>query len=194
MHLQPADQRLPIGLCIFGIAYSAGYTGNWARRTDGKPIDAYDFLDLSERLGLTSIEAPPEYFAASGQKADLIAYREAAQARGLAIVVDGPRIDPDAFRPCLEQAAWLGSTVVRCVLSGILCGDRRPMGGFDGWQRHLEQMIYHLKAIAPMAADLGLKIGIENHQDATSADLIRVCEEVGSPHVGITLEIGRAHV
>lgn len=190
MHLQPADQRLPIGLCIFGIAYSAGYTGNWARRTDGKPIAAHNFLDLAGRLGLSSIEAPPEYFAPGVQKADLIAYREAAQARGLAIVADGPRIDPDAFRPCLEQAAWLGAKVVRCVLSDILCGDRRPMGGFDGWQRHLDQMVQQIKVIAPMAADLDLKIGIENHQDATSADLIRVCEEVGSPHVGITLDTG----
>jgi len=90
----------------------------------------------------------------------------------------------------LEQAAWLGAKVVRCVLSDILCGDRRPMGGFDGWQRHLDQMVQQIKVIAPMAADLDLKIGIENHQDATSADLIRVCEEVGSPHVGITLDTG----
>lgn len=190
MHVQSAGQRLPIGLCIFGIAYSAGYTGNWARRTDGKPIGPYDFIDLAVRLGLRSIEAPPEYFAPGAPPDGLVAFRERAQAHGLAIVVDGPRIDPEAFRPCLEQAALLGAKVVRCVLSGILCGDRRPMGGLEGWQRHLDQMVQHLKLIAPLAADLGLKIGIENHQDATSADLIRVCEEVGSPYVGITLDTG----
>ncbi|MEZ4730502.1 MAG: sugar phosphate isomerase/epimerase family protein [Caldilineaceae bacterium] len=190
MHLQATDQRLPIGLCIFGIAYSAGSTGNWAQRTDGKPVGPLDFLNLAVRLGLSSVEAPPTYFAPSGQKEDLIAFRSQAAEQGLGIVVDGPRIDPDAFRPCLEQAAWLGTKVVRCVLSGILCGDRRPMGGLAGWQRHLDQMVQHLKGIAPLAEDLGLKIGIENHQDATSADLIRVCEEVGSPNIGITLDTG----
>jgi sugar phosphate isomerase/epimerase len=188
--MQSAGGRLPIGLCIFGIAYSAGYTGNWGKRTDGKPIGPNDFIDLAVRLGLSSIEAPPEYFAPGAQKADLVAFRERAQEHGLFLVADGPKIDPVAFRPCLEQAAWLGAKVVRCVLSGILCGDRRPMGGYDGWQRHLEQMVQHLKTIAPMAEDLGLKIGIENHQDATSADLIRVCEEVGYPNVGITLDTG----
>lgn len=190
MNLQAADQRLPIGLCIFGIAYSAGYTGNWTCRTDGKPIGPNDFLELAVRLGLRSVEAPPEYFAPGVEKGALVAFRERAQAHGLGIVVDGPRIDPAAFRPCLEQAALLGTTVVRCVLSGILCGDRRPLGGLEGWQRHLDQMVQHLKTIAPMAADLGLKIGIENHQDATSADLIRLCEEVGSPTIGITLDTG----
>lgn len=190
MAVHAADQRLPIGLCIFGIAYSAGYTGNWAQRTDGKPIGPTDFLDLAVRLGLSSVEAPPTYFARSEQKADLLAFREQATERGLGIVVDGPKIDPDAFRSCLEQAAWLGAKVVRCVLSGILCGDRRPMGGYDGWQRHLEQMVQHLKTIAPIAADLGLKIGVENHQDATSADLIRICEEVGYSNVGVVLDTG----
>jgi len=190
MHLQPADQRLPIGLCVFGIAYSAGYTGNWAQRTDGKPIGPLDFLNLAVRLGLSSVEAPPAYFAPGGEKEALVAFRAQAAERGLGLVVDGPRIDPEAFRPCLEQAAWLGTKVVRCVLSGILCGDRRPMGGLEGWQRHLEQMVQHLKEIAPLAEALGLKIGIENHQDATSADLIRVCEEVGSPNIGITLDTG----
>ncbi|MBX3011779.1 MAG: sugar phosphate isomerase/epimerase, partial [Caldilineaceae bacterium] len=190
MQSQPAEPRLPIGLCIFGIAYSAGYTGNWAQRTDGKPIGPLAFLDLATRLGLSSVEAPPAYFAPSGEPQALVAFREQATERGLGIVVDGPRIDPVAFRPCLEQAAVLGAKVVRCVLSGILCGDRRPMGGFDGWQRHLDQMVQYLKEIAPVAADLGLQVGIENHQDATSADLIRVCEEVGSPAIGITLDTG----
>lgn len=190
MHVQSADRRLPIGLCIFGIAYSAGYSGNWAKRTDGKPIGPHDFIDLAVRLGLRSIEAPPEYFAPGAQRDGLVAFREQAAAHGLDIVVDGPKIDPAAFRPCLEQAALLGTKVVRCVLSGILCGDRRPMGGLEGWQRHLDLMVQHLKEISPLAEDLGLKIGIENHQDATSADLIRVCEEVGSPNIGITLDTG----
>lgn len=58
--------------------------------------------------------------AVAEQKADLIAFRDQAAERGLGLVVDGPKIDPDAFRPCLEQAAWLGAKVVRCVLSGIV--------------------------------------------------------------------------
>jgi 3-oxoisoapionate decarboxylase len=190
MGMQSAAARLPIGLCIFGIAYSAGYTGNWAQRTDGKPIGPPDFLDLAVRLRLRSVEAPPAYFARSERKEELAAFREQAAERGLGIVVDGPKIDPAAFRPCLEQATWLGAKVVRCVLSGILCGDRRPMGGYDGWQRHLDQMVQHLKVIAPIAEELGLQIGIENHQDATSADLIRVCEEVGYANIGITLDTG----
>jgi hypothetical protein len=108
----------------------------------------------------------------------------------LALVSAGPRIEVEAFRQHLPLAAKLGVRTVRCVISGILCGDRRPLGGLEGWQRHLAQTAKSLKAIAPQAEDLGISVGVENHQDATSADLIWLCEEVGSPNIGVTLDAG----
>jgi sugar phosphate isomerase/epimerase len=182
--------RIPIGLCIFGIAYTAGFTGNWAQRTDGKPLGAVEFLDLAARFGLTSVEAPPRYIDQAEDEGALANFRAEAEERGLSFVLAGPRIDFEAFRKAIPQAKLLGATVIRCVISGVLCGDRRPIGGLEGWKRQLEQTAQTLKQIAPLAEDNGIRIGVENHQDATSADLIWLCETVGSPNIGVTLDTG----
>jgi sugar phosphate isomerase/epimerase len=181
---------IPIGLCIFGIAYTAGFTGNWAQRTDGKPLSPLDFLDLAARFGLTSVEAPPRYIDATEDERALAAFTDQAQQRGLGFVFAGPKIDFEAFQHALPQAKLLGAKVIRCVISGVLCGDRRPLGGLAGWQQHLQATAQTLKKIAPLAEDHDIRIGVENHQDATSADLIWLCEEVGSPNVGVTLDTG----
>lgn len=185
-----SQHRLPIGLCIFGIAYTAGFTGNWQQRANGKPLDANEFLELSARLGLSSVELPPRYIDANEDESALTAFRERAEALDLAVVFAGPRIELEAFRQAIPQARLLGAHTIRCVISGVLCGDRRPLGGLEGWQRHLDATVQTLKQVAPLAEDAGVRIGVENHQDATSDDLIRLCEEVGSPNVGVTLDTG----
>ncbi|MBI2299075.1 MAG: sugar phosphate isomerase/epimerase, partial [Armatimonadetes bacterium] len=49
-----------------------------------------------------------------------------------------------------------------------------------------------LRELAPAAADLGLRIGVENHQDASSEDLAWLCETVDHPGAGVTLDVGNA--
>jgi sugar phosphate isomerase/epimerase len=187
---EQAPQRIPIGLCVFGIAYSAGFVGRGAARANSKPLDPFDFLALAARLGLTSVELPPDWIAPDENESALTAFQERAHELGLSIVTAGPKIELEPFRRHLKVAALLGATTVRCVISGILCGDRRPLGGLAGWQRYLAETARTLKAIAPLAEEHGIRIGVENHQDATSEDLVWLCEEVGSPNVGVTLDTG----
>jgi len=182
--------RIPIGLCVYGIAYNAGFMGNGTERANPKPIDSHVFLELAASLGLSSVETHLGYVSPQEDAATLLAFRDQAQDLGLRLVTVGPKINAEAFRPHLELAARLGVKTVRCVISGILCGDRRPLGGLEGWQRHLEATAEQLQQIAPLAEDLGIRIGVENHQDATSADLIWLCETVGSPNVGVVLDTG----
>ncbi len=188
--LDNSQTRLPIGLCIFGIAYSAGYVGRGTPRANANPLTPNAFLDLAVELGLTSVELTTDFIDANEDEKALLAFRERTQALGLRIVLAGPKIDAVAFEKCFQQAKLLGVSTIRCVISGLLCGDRRPMGGLEGWQRHLAATAQELKKIAVQAADLGMRVGVENHQDATSADLIWLCEEVGSPQVGVVLDTG----
>lgn len=181
---------LPIGLCIFGIAYSAGYVGRNTPRAHPSPLDARRFLELAAHYGLSSVELPLAYIDADEDPGALAAYRDQADALGLKLVTAGPAIEVDAFKRHLELVAPLGVTVVRCTLSSILCGDRGPIGGLRGWRAHLAEMAQRLRQIAPVAVDLGIRIGVENHQDATSSDLVWLCETVGSPAVGVTLDTG----
>jgi sugar phosphate isomerase/epimerase len=189
MPIQPPN-RLPIGLCIYGIAYSAGMVGSGSPRANPNPLRPYDFLELAVRHNLRSVETHLGYIDAGEDEPTLRAFCARTQELGLRLVTAGPRIEVEPFRQHLALAARLGVQTVRCVISGILCGDRRPLGGLAGWQRRLAETAHKLKAIAPLAEELGIRIGVENHQDATSEDLFWLCQEVGSPNVGVTLDTG----
>ena len=41
-----------------------------------------------------------------------------------------------------------------------------------------------------MAEEYGVSIAVENHSDATSRDLLMMCETLDSAHIGITLDTG----
>lgn len=182
--------RLPIGLCVYGISYSTGYVGKNSPRAHPHPLTAPDFLDLAVRLGLSSVEMPLSYIAADESPAKLADFAAQVAEHGLGLVIDGPMLEVATFRRHLEQAHAMGATVVRCMLSHVLCGERGAIGGLEGWRRHLEEMARRLAEVAPVAEDLGLCIGVENHQDATSDDLVWLCETVNSPAVGVTLDTG----
>jgi 3-oxoisoapionate decarboxylase len=185
-----SPSRLPIGLCVYGIAYSAGLVGKGTPRAHPNPLDGVDFLELAAQSGLSSVELPTTYMAPDEDPAALAAFCARAAELNLVIVSAGVPIETEIFRRHLELIAPLGIKTVRCILSGVLCGDRTPVGGLEGWQRHLEDKARHLQAIAPLAEELGIQIGVENHQDATSEDLIWLCNRVNSPNVGITMDTG----
>jgi 3-oxoisoapionate decarboxylase len=181
---------VPIGLCVYGIAYTAGFAGRGTPRANPRPLNAATFLELAAKLGLTAIELPFAYIHPQEDEAALWAYVEEAREQGLRVISAGLPIEVEPFRRHLALCQRLGITTVRCVLSSVLCGDRRPIGGLEGWQRHLDQKIATLKEIAPYAKDAGVRIGVENHQDATSADLVYLCQSVDSPNIGVTLDTG----
>jgi hypothetical protein len=81
----------------------------------------------------------------------------------------------------------VGGTTIRMHLTPVLEGARARQG--DTW----EQMLRHARATlnreAPKAADAGLNVAIENHQDLGSEELLALAEEAGS-NVGIALDTG----
>ena len=181
---------VPIGLCVYGIAYTAGFAGRGTPRANPRPLDAVGVMELAAKLKLAAIELPFAYIHPQEDEAALRAYVEAANEAGLQVISAGLPIEVEPFRRHLAACKRLGIKTVRCVLSSILTGDRRPIGGLEGWQNHLDQKIAILKELAPLAEEAGVRIGVENHQDATSADLVYLCQAVNSPNVGVTLDTG----
>jgi len=148
-------------------------------------------LDLVGDLGGTFYEGPAESMAREGGDEALRSYGRMARDRGLGLVLDGHRIQDEAtLREDLRQAELLGARRLRLTLSSILCADRRSIGGYQGWQRHLRKVAGILRAVSQEAEDRGVAIGLENHQDATSEDLLWLCQEADSSHVGVTLDTG----
>ncbi|MEX1020682.1 MAG: sugar phosphate isomerase/epimerase family protein [Litorilinea sp.] len=187
---------LPIGVCAYAIPYSIGFMGRDTPRAMPQPLSGYDLLDLAQKLDLGGVEIPLELGAPDPAvsvlpaAATLDAFAAAVADRGLTLTVDTLPLTDEELPQHLRLAARLGVRVVRTMLSWVLCGDRAPVGGYAGWRQLLDARIATLRAIAPLAEDLDIRIGVENHQDATSDELVELCQAVGSTHVGITLDTG----
>ena len=78
---------------------------------------------------------------------------------------------------------------MRTVVGGAkIGGDRRPLAG--SWQLFLEEALAALREATKVAEHYGISLAVENHQDLASEELLWLCESIGSPHFGITLDTG----
>jgi sugar phosphate isomerase/epimerase len=76
--------------------------------------------------------------------------------------------------------------VVRATISTILEGARASLPG--GWRAHLDEMRRRIVALRPALERHDLRLALENHQDATSDDLLVLCE-AGGERVGVTFDV-----
>lgn len=178
--------RLAIGLCSYALSYLCGFIKDGSGQACPKPLNAYGLMDLAASYNLGGVEFPPLQLFAGREAAELQKARDYATDRGLFIACDGGVVDVDELQTLLPIAASLGARTVRMTVSRVLCGDRRAVR--DSWAGYLEEIVRRLKAVRGMAEDLGVAVAIENHQDMTSGELLSVCEAVGSPQVGVTLD------
>ena len=103
-------------------------------------------------------------------------------------MADGGIVEVGMLRRLIPAAHRLGTPTLRVILSGILGGDRRPLAG--KWDEYLQNCIRILGEVLPVAEEYGVSIAVENHSDATSRDLLMLCETLDSPLIGITLDTG----
>lgn len=180
-----SSDRLPVGLCVFGLTYHCGLTWAGTPKANPQPLSAEQIIDLASGSGLSHVELPaPLMGELSPERLD--ALRTYADDRGLGFVMAAGRVSEEELRQGLQVAARLGASTLRCTLSGVLCGDRRGFPG--GWRTHLEACTAELERVLPLAERLGVAIGVENHQDADSDDLLALCRRFESRYLGVTLD------
>ena len=177
--------RNPIGLAAYSFPWRCGFMGAGTDRVCQRPYDAHALLELASYYNMATIEIPLELIrdqSATG----LQEFRRRADSLGIRLVIDGAVIDVAMLEALIPRAAALGATVVRVMLSGMLEGARATYPG--GWDAHLTKQIAVLKATRTLAEAHNIIVAPENHQDLDSSDLIRICDEVGGRHIGVTLD------
>lgn len=180
-----SSDRLPVGLCVFGLTYHCGLTWAGTPKANPQPLSAEQIIDLASGSRLSHVELPaPLMGELSPERLD--ALRAYAEDCGLGFVMAAGRVSEEELRQGLQVAARLGAPTLRCTLSGVLCGDRRGFPG--GWRTHLEACTAELERVLPEAERLGVAIGVENHQDADSEDLLALCRRFESRYLGVTLD------
>ncbi len=185
------NPRHRFGICMYGIQYATGAAGRGTAMANPDPLAADALLALAIDAGLSSVEVPLTYVSADLDVGGLTEYTTEARRHGVEVVVAGPNImtATDVERQ-IKLAGAIGATRFRCTSSGLLCGDREPVGGLAGWGDYKRRVIARLRELAQVTTEHGVRIGVENHQDCDSYDLVEICDAVGSSEVGVTLDTG----
>lgn len=180
---------MQIGLCAWS------FTG--AHREMGAAIDPHSpegLIQLAIDNGLKSVECAAGSVQALDDAA-LKALRRRLDDHGLRIVLDTGghdyARDISPLTDAIAQAQRIGAACVRTTISRLLEGDRRSLGA-DGWQAHLDALVEPLRQAMPQADRAGIPVGIENHQDACSWELVDLCRRVDSPWLGVTMDVANA--
>ena len=145
-------------------------------------------------LPLRSGALKPLKFEIVGNPPLIREIKAACQACGVTIfdvesLVLGHEPDEPDLRRTFETAAELGASCMSCLGAELGHGRTDPAGG-----RHAER----LARVAEIAADFGLRIGVEFmmfRAIRTLSDAVRVVEEAGQPNVAIiidALHLGRS--
>lgn len=181
---------MQFALTAYSLAHVMGYLPTRDGEACPSPLDPVGLMNTAVEMRLSAVEFP----LSSTDSITVVGLQGALRERGLSIVTDYLVIDGadcSDFVGFLKASARLGAKVVRATMSGILCGDRRTLA--SGWDARLQSVARRLREVLPQAHDLGLCIAIENHQDATTGDFLRLADMVdGHSAFGVCLDTGNA--
>ena len=171
------------GLNPYGLTYHLGLQAMGTPRANPAPAGLAGYLAVAAEIGARVVELWDGWLAPMSD-AELAALRERLAAAEMLPVISSGLHNGD-IDVCTRAARGLGATLMRFALTPILCGDRAAAGA--RWPALVADVEGKLAAWAPRAADAGLTILIENHQDFTSAELAAYCDRFG-PAVRIVLD------
>ena len=170
-----------IGLSVYGTTFGMGIHPASGRAV----ISPEQLLDRAISAGLEGVELPASWL--HGKDATTVA--RYAQERGLFITLETEGYDPGKLAEAIDLGVRLGANTVRTIVGGAkLGGDRRPLAG--RWQSFLHEILVGLREATIIAERAGVNLTVENHQDLASEELLWLCESIGSPRLGITLDTG----
>ncbi len=184
----PRTGTLRVGLNPYGLTYTVGLQGKGSPRANPHGTGLEGFLALASDLRAEVLEVYSPWLTDLGTQG-----RQSLSARladaGM-IPVASASLDWEDEATLLQNAVDLGARTMRLGLSPILQGDRNAFGAAQ-WAQQIAEVRAGLGRLAPRAAEHGITVAIENHQDFGSAELLAFCEEAGD-NVGITLDTGNA--
>jgi sugar phosphate isomerase/epimerase len=177
---------MTFGVAAYSFPCSCGFAQRDGRPASANPLNAWDLINLASEHSLTSVEIPLQGTLPDLSEATIDRLRAILAERDLALVVDTGVVDVEKLRVMLPLAARAGAKVVRATLSSILEGARAGLPG--GWDAYRDEMRRRIVELRPDLEAHDLTLALENHQDATSDDLIALCE-AGGERVGVTFDV-----
>lgn len=177
-----SDHRRPIALHVH--SYSLRFHLRYRERTG---YDVFAYLAEAAARGFTGANVSangPGYRDLCGTTADHFArVRAAARELGLRLELDTSDTRAENMTAMLHVAAVCGADTLRTYTKYDA-----PLDDVIRWT------IADLRAIAPLAAGLGVLVVLENHEDFTGPVLARILGEVDHPSVRALYDYGNSQM
>ena len=141
------------------------------------------FIERVADLGLDGFQIDPMHLG-SRDRGYLDEVRAAAAERELFVEYGAIGTDPRRLARELAVAARLGSPVLRTFVG---CDRHHPRTDL---RAEIRGAVAGLRQVRRLAADLGIRIAVENHGDLATDELVEVIDRVASPWVGVCLDVG----
>jgi sugar phosphate isomerase/epimerase len=173
-----------VGLNPYGLTWTLGLQGRGTSRANpqGRGLDG--FLAIAGDLGARVVEIFDPWLQEMSDD-EVRRLRDRLRAADMTPVASAGLNMMGPMEAAFRSARLLDASVIRLGLTPVLCGDRATR---DDWPTLLKTITAALAEWGPRAADEGRVIGIENHQDFGSAELVAFCQ--AQPGVGITFDMG----
>jgi 3-oxoisoapionate decarboxylase len=179
---------LRVGLNPYGLSYTVGLHQTASPRAAPAPLGLSGFVDLAREMSARCIELDGRWLAPMTDL-DLAQVGDSLRRSGMTVVCSGWLLQQpgETLAGAIRCSSGIGASLLRLHLTPVLEGARTGLGA--RW----EQMVAHARATlnveARRAADAGIPLAIENHQDLTSEELIAIADEAGE-NVGLVLDTG----
>jgi len=177
-----------IGLNPYGFSHTVGLQAFGTPRANPDGTGLRGFIRIAKDIGARCFEFDGRWLAPLNN--DELAALAAE-------LPDVPRlcsywlqhVPGETLDEAIRATRTIGACTIRIHLTPVLEGARAKQG--PRWQQLIAHARETLNRESRRAADAGLQIAIENHQDFGSDELMAFAEEAG-PNVGIALDTGNA--
>lgn len=173
-----SQYNVRLGIGSFAFRYAIGFNGFEPDR----PMDAICFLNESHNLGFKGIQLCENLRYSTWNDSELLAVKRRATELGMFLEVGMNSVSKESLNRHLDIAELLSSNFVRVVL-----GEGSPLPEKD-CDRLKYRAIDAIRAVLPRCRQQGIKIGIENHFDLPSKELLEIVQTISDDHIGLILD------
>jgi sugar phosphate isomerase/epimerase len=188
--------RFQVGLAAYSLKDYFSFMKGKQREPndDGAPIDMIGFLDYCVANQFDAAELTSYFFKPDADDAYFRNLKREAFTRGITIsgtaignnftVGVGPKLDAEIATAMkwIDNAATLGAPHIR-----FFAGKGKQLAENPA---RLDEAAEAVNQCAAHAAEKGIFLGIENHGNLTSQQMLQIMERIDSPWVGINLDTG----
>ena len=169
-------------------AYSFGYSMGLLRKKNKGPWKLMDFIKFCKNQEIDFLEFPIDYFSnkekTSFKKLFLILEKENIQP-----VIDLENINLNIIKQLAHLNEEFKFGLIRIKMSNYFGGNRHEISNFEKTKRNF---VISIKKILNIIKKTNLKIAIENHQDLTSKEIIKIIKSTSVEKVGVNWDMGNS--